>query len=165
MKARTTAYREACHGTNGSDEWYTPIALVRALGNFDLDPACGPECPNKTARRRYGERGLERKWSGRVWLNPPFSNAVPWVDKMIEHRNGIMLVFGRVDTVWFQRACEAASGVYLLKGRIQFERPAGTTGRCPLGCVLFGFGAANRRAIQKCGWPGIWLAIPSRRAA
>jgi len=140
-----------------NDEWYTPIELIRSLGEFDLDPACGPGCPNKTARRRYAQRGEEKPWAGRVWLNPPFSNVVPWVDRMIEHGNGVLFVFGRVDAVWFQRAAAASDGVYLLRGRVQFQRTGGTTGRCPLGCVLFGFGARNRRAIQRCGYPGIWL--------
>lgn len=152
--------RAAAKRANESDEWYTPISLIRALGEFDLDPACGPSCPNRTAKRRYATRGLERQWEGRVWLNPPFSYAPPWVDKMIAHGNGVMLVFARADAVWFQRACEAARGVYLLRGRLEFERPQGRTGHCPIGCVLFGFGAANRRAIQNCAWPGVWLTRP-----
>lgn len=151
---RTKAHRQA----TSSDEWYAPIELIRSLGEFDLDPACGPQCRNRTAKRRYGCNGLEREWFGRVWLNPPFSYVPPWVDRMIKHNNGVMLVFGRVDAVWFQRACAAASGVYLLCGRIQFDRPGGSTGRCPLGCVLFGFGERNRRAIHRCSWPGIWLS-------
>ena len=157
------SYREACHGVNGSDEWYTPIELIRSLGEFDLDPACGPQCKNRTAKRRYGVNGLEREWFGRVWLNPPFSCVPPWVDRMIEQNNGVMLVFGRVDAVWFQRACKVAAGIYLLRGRVQFDRPNGTTGRCPLGCCLFAFGAANRRAIRNCSWPGTWLTCGTEK--
>lgn len=143
---------------NRSDEWYTPPALIAALGQFDLDPACGPGCPNRTARRRYGSRGLDRPWEGRVWLNPPFSDVKPWIERMIAHGNGAALVFARADAKWFQQAVVAARGVFLLHGRIQFDRPGGTVGKCPLGCVLFGFGAANRRAIQRAGLPGLWLA-------
>jgi hypothetical protein len=150
---------KACRQANGSDEWYTPIELIRSLGEFDLDPACGPKCGSRTAKRHYECDGLSRPWFGRVWLNPPFSCVPPWVDRMVEHNNGVMLVFGRVDAAWFQRACEAAAGVYLIRGRVQFDRPGGSTGKCPLGCVLFGFGERNRRAIQKCGWPGTWLSF------
>lgn len=151
MKPRTMENRAQ------SDEWYTPIDLIRSLGEFDLDPSCGPRCPNRTAKRRYGVRGVERPWRGRVWLNPPFSDVKPWVEKMIAHDDGVMLVFARTDAGWFQSAVAAAAGVYLLRGRVQFERPGGATGKCPLGCVLLGFGEANRVAIQQCGWPGSWL--------
>lgn len=143
-----------------SDEWYSPLEMIRALGRFDLDPACGPLCPNRTARRRFGpiENGLCQNWKGRVWCNPPFSNVVPWVDRMIAHNNGCLLVFSRSDAVWFQRAAVAARGVFFLKGRTQFSRPEKQTrSHCPLGCVLFGFGEPNRRAIREAEFPGIWL--------
>src|ERR1043166_792351 len=142
-----------------SDEWYTPPALVRALGDFDLDPACGPLCPNITARRRVGpkEDGLSIAWRGRVWLNPPFSNSTPWVERMIEHGNGILLSFCRSDAGWFQRAICAGQGVFLLMGRTEFDRPNGKTSRCPLGCCLIPFGRENRDAILKSGIRGTWL--------
>ncbi|MDE2102063.1 MAG: adenine methyltransferase [Patescibacteria group bacterium] len=140
-----------------NDEWYTPLEIIRALGPFDLDPACGPLCDNATARRRYRSDGLARRWTGRVWLNPPFSNVAPWVDRMIAHRNGIMLVFCRSDAAWFQRAISAAAGVFLFRSRTEFQRPDGSRSKCPLGCCLIPFGARNRRAVLRAGFRGIWL--------
>lgn len=144
-------------GVGSSDEWYTPPALIKSLGEFDLDPACGPLCENQTARTRYGTDGLSREWFGRVWLNPPFSDAMPWVDKLVAHGNGILLVFSRSDAVWYQRAVASAGGCFLLKGRIQFQRPGGGPSRCPLGCSLIPFGTANHEAIRASGLDGIFL--------
>jgi hypothetical protein len=36
--------------------------------------------------------GLLQPWEGRVWMNPPFSNPTPWVDRWLEHRNGVALL-------------------------------------------------------------------------
>ena len=147
-------------GGQSSDEWYTPPEFIAALGEFDLDPACGPLCTNHTAVRRYGpqEDGLAQVWAGRVWLNPPFSNASPFIDRLAEHGDGIALVFTRSDAVWYQRAVERAGGVFLLKGRIHFQRPGGGPSRCPLGCSLLPFGERNRRAVLRSGLPGLFLS-------
>ncbi|HEY2252491.1 MAG TPA: DNA N-6-adenine-methyltransferase [Planctomycetaceae bacterium] len=150
-----------------SDEWYTPLPLIRALGKFDFDPACGPQCTNRTARTRIGpdRDGLIVPWRGRVWLNPPFSCVPPWADKFVEHGNGVMLCFCRSDALWFQRTIIAGGGFFLLRGRTQFERPTGTTGRCPLGCCLIPMGAANRRAVKNSGLAGVWCDAQEMRAA
>lgn len=104
-----------------------------------------------TALKHYGPDvdGLSQTWVGRVWLNPPFSNARPWVQRLIEHGNGIALVFFRSDAVWFQHAARAASGLFMLKGRTSFTRPGGRLSRCPLGCALLAFGAHNAVALRK----------------
>ena len=97
--------------SSSSDEWYTPRWLLDQLGIFDLDPANSNAKRFPTARRHIGqeEDGLSHQWRGRVWLNPPFSAARPWIERLIEHGNGIALVFFRSDAVWFHRAMLAAS--------------------------------------------------------
>lgn len=52
--------------TVASDEWYTPLELVEALGEFDLDP-CAPVRPLwKTAARMVNKEqdGLSIEWGG-----------------------------------------------------------------------------------------------------
>lgn len=144
--------------TNESDEWYTPRWLLESLGEFDLDPACGPRCLTSTARVKYPCNGLDLPWQGRVWLNPPFSNVTAWSKRMIQHNNGIMLVFGRTDAKWMHNALKASGGFFMFLGRVQFYCPSRPSSRCPLGCVLLPFGEGNKEAILKAGFKGMWLS-------
>ena len=63
-----------------NDEWYTPVEIIRSLGDFDLDPASSKEAfrLNQSAKKIYTakDNGLVQKWEGRVWLNPPYSNPL-----------------------------------------------------------------------------------------
>ncbi len=70
--------------------------------------------------------GLSLSWIGRTWLNPPYSNVLPWITKMAEHNNGFMLVYARsTDAVWGQLALKTCSAAYFLAGRILFYYPNG----------------------------------------
>lgn len=137
-----------------SDECYTPIEIIRALGEFDLDPACGERCKNRTARRRYQTRGLERKWSGRVWLNPPYSEARPWGEKFFEHGDGIMLWFFAMENKWTKQILNRSKAIFMFSNRIQFAKPGGGKFSAPYQFVLFPLGEKNVDAIRRSGLPG-----------
>jgi hypothetical protein len=108
-----------------SVEWFTPPHVFEALGlTFDLDP-CAPEggVPWIPATAHYSKAddGLVRPWWGRVWMNPPYGReAALWVDKLVEHGDGLALVFARSDAAWFQRAARAADALCLVAGRLSF---------------------------------------------
>lgn len=132
------------------DEWYTPKWLIEALGTFDLDPAA-PRRGHWTATRCYTEEddGLALPWYGRVFLNPPYSNPSPWVEKLVEHRNAIALYFARTDTKWMQRALDKADAVFLLKGRVRFVDMDGNQFQsAPAPSLLLAFGAPNVAALR-----------------
>lgn len=64
----------SAHQKNGGhDEWLTPPEILRALGEFDLDPCAPVVRPWETAARHYTvqDDGLALPWEGRVWCNPP----------------------------------------------------------------------------------------------
>jgi phage N-6-adenine-methyltransferase len=113
-----------------SDIWLTPKWLIYALGPFDLDPCAAPSPrPWPTASRHIElpQDGLHSEWTGRVWLNPPYSDATPWLEKMAKHRNGTALIFARVETdAWHRYIWPYAHRVFFPKGRIQFCVPDGT---------------------------------------
>lgn len=51
---------------NTTDEWYTPIEIVNALGSFDLDPCSPTHRLWDTAKRHITpeEDGLKTPWGG-----------------------------------------------------------------------------------------------------
>lgn len=111
------------HGSS-NDEWLTPPELVKALGPFTTDPCCAKKMPWCTAKIMYSppQDGLSLPWKGRVWLNPPYSNAKPWITKFVAHGNGIALVSAKsTDSKWCQlllKHCHSA--LWLASPRIHF---------------------------------------------
>jgi hypothetical protein len=102
-------------GSSASPEWYTPAPIVErvveTLGGVDLDPSWHPESPVR-AREAYtpDDDGLAQRWTGRVFLNPPYGRAIDeWIAKLVaEYEAGavteaVALVPARVDTEWFRR--------------------------------------------------------------
>jgi len=143
-------------------EWYTPTSLfLRFSGEpwFDLDPAASPKgrgtfVPAHTLWRKEDD-GLTREWAGHVWLNPPYGRqAVPFVERMIAHNDGLMLLPSRTETVVYQRALAAAGAVCLLRDRLWFTRHDGVTGRSSFGSTLFAFGwwASDLLRASDLGW-------------
>jgi hypothetical protein len=100
-----------------SDDYYTPSWLFERMGiTFDLD-VCAPPggVPWIPAARFYTQEddGLASEWSGRVWMNPPFSAPEPWISKFIAHSHGVALVpmsNGR----WFHTLWGHARGIVLV---------------------------------------------------
>lgn len=79
-----------------SDDYYTPAWVFERMGiEFDLD-VCSP--PGGVAwipaKRFYtmADDGLVAPWEGRVWMNPPYSDAEPWVKRFVTHGNGVALL-------------------------------------------------------------------------
>lgn len=129
-----------------SVEWYTPPTLFDALGlTFDLDPAAAPfgSTHHVPAVRfiRPPDDGRLEPWYGRVWLNPPYGPAaVSFIERMIGHDNGLLLVPARTETRIFQRAADASRSVVFLRDRLHFIRPDGYQSRASFASVLMAFG-------------------------
>lgn len=145
--------------TGSSVEWWTPPHIFEALGlTFDLDP-CAPAggVPWVPAKRALSieDDGLTADWSGRVWLNPPYGReAAQWVDRLIDHGNGIALVFTRTDAAWAQRAMQWADGVCFVAGRLAFVDGHQRTRKghnAANGSMLLGYGRRCAEAVRKSG--------------
>jgi hypothetical protein len=150
-----------------SDEWYTPSWLFQALGvEFDLDP-CSPGAPPSCVPAKQhltkDDNGLAAEWSGRVWLNPPFSCKSLWYDRMLAHRNGISLMPSRTETHDLQAYMSAADALLFLRGRIYFERgtrpganaSGGVTTSPPFGIVLCAYGEPMAKALLESKLLGV----------
>jgi hypothetical protein len=152
-------------------EWYTPPALFDALGwDFDLDPASPgaaivPWVPADRHLTRADD-GLAHEWQGRVWLNPPYGPpGVAFIERMLEHRNGLLLLPARTETAIFQRAMAEAEAVCFLRDRLHFIRDDGFQARSSFGSVLFAWcrpPLANLSALGHTTVGGGWKPLADR---
>lgn len=157
----------AWEASGKSDEWYTPKYIFDAMGDvmFDLDVAAPVEGPRYVPCREWiSADSLAQQWRGFIWMNPPYGgrNAlVLWLDKFIEHGNGICIVPDRTSAPWFQAAARRMDGALFISPKVQFERPDGSLGKSPgTGSVLFYMGAKGRHHVESARSLG-WLAIPA----
>jgi hypothetical protein len=147
------------HGFNhvvsaeSKDEWLTPPEIIRALGEFDLDPCAPIVRPWEMARKHYTveDNGLLQPWDGRVWCNPPYGNhTFDWMKKLADHGNGIALIFARTETKgFFQQIWQRADAVFFIKGRLAFchvNGSRGNTANAP--SCLVAYGAGNVEALR-----------------
>ncbi len=157
------------------DEWLTPEAIIRALGWFDLDPACpmpgtAPNLQWVTAERCYtpADNGLLQRWIGRVLLNPPYSNGLisPFMARMAEHDNGIAIVNAKTDAVWFAKHIwERAAAVLFVYRRIRFIPAAGPIKGhdARKASAIIAYGTRNVDALADSGIPGALVPLPGGR--
>jgi hypothetical protein len=145
---------------DAKDEWLTPPSIVKALGTFDLDPCSPVNRPWPTALRHLTveDDGLMHKWTGRIWMNPPYGDdTAEWMQRLAQHGNGIALVFARTETAWFfDTVWRKASAVFFFRGRIAFYHVTGEQGDAAgAPSVLVAYGAANVQALKDSrldGW-------------
>ena len=134
-----------------TDERYTPKWIFDTLNvEFDLDP-CSPVGGIKNAPITYyytaEDNGLSKEWFGNVWVNPPFSNPRPFMEKLVEHGNGIGLV--RISqSQWAKDLWNLCDGVILNDKRLKFDRPDGSSVGIPAVTFMFAFGKANAEALS-----------------
>lgn len=150
---------------SGTDVWLTPPHILKALGEFDLDPCASIDRPWDTAKHHYTieDDGLAQEWFGRVWCNPPYGKAmIPFLRRMVEHKNGIVLIFARTETkAFFEYVWEKADAILFIKGRIKFHTPDGKlAGTAGSPSVLIAYGEENVKALETCGIDGklVYLA-------
>lgn len=144
-----------------TDVWLTPPYIIKALGEFDLDPCSCLDRPWDTAKKHYTieDDGLAQEWEGRVWMNPPYGPPMPkWLEKLANHPGGgIALTFARTETrVFHEYVWGVADAVFFFKGRLKFHRPDGVVSKKDPGSpsVLIAYGAENVAALEKCGLDG-----------
>jgi len=103
-----------------SDNWQTPEWLMEHFRNH-FDP-----CPADPTFN-----GLEIEWKNPTYVNPPYSNPLPWVKKAIEESkkgvNVVMLLRVDPSTKWYRLLMELPD-VYIayFNRRIKFKGANGS---------------------------------------
>lgn len=142
----------------GSTTWLTPLRIIDALGQFDLDPCGFPGWP--TARRliTLPDDGLSEGWHGRVWLNPPYGAEVwAWLARLAQHGCGTALVFARTETAGFvAEAWGKADAALFLHGRLTFHHADGSRASANSGApsVLLAYGEDDADRLASSGLAG-----------
>jgi hypothetical protein len=137
------------------NDYYTPKWIFDSLDLvFDLDVAA-PEGGISwiPAKKHYSikDDGLIQPWDGLVWMNPPYSECVPWVEKFINHGNGIALL-PTSKANWFKVLFDH-DGVSILHAskKIAFGTPNNEEKEIFMPTLLFGMGSQAIDALHRSG--------------
>jgi ParB family chromosome partitioning protein len=144
---------------SGENEWYTPPQFIESarlvMGSIDTDPASNPIANATVKATRFftkDEDGLQQKWEGNVWMNPPyaqplmsqFAEAISEKFESGEIDQAIILVNNATETQWFQRMASVASAVCFPKSRVKFLDPNGKPGAPLQGQAIIYMGDSKR---------------------
>jgi len=149
--------------SRATDNWYTPPAILDRLPAFDLDPCVPMSGPSPWQRIgasfNEDDDGLSRDWWGHVWLNPPYSNPGPWVERLANHGDGVALIFARTETGWWSDHVWSRAGLLLfIRRRVSFVEPMAASDRkghnAPAPSVLIAYGEWAEHALRGSGIAG-----------
>ena len=154
-----------------TDERFTPPEVIAVRDDCwvstTTDPCWHPRSYS-TAVVTYTKEddGLELPWFGRVWLNPPWSNVTPWIEKLIAFMRaawvegglypkpeGMLMVKNDPSTAWWKLAWWAADAIILLAERTRYHQldgdevvPCGTP---EFSSVIFYFGDDAEHVVAR----------------
>jgi hypothetical protein len=140
------------------NEWFTPPKVFDALQvEFDMDPASPgrdavPWIPAKKHLTKADD-GLTTPWEGFVWLNPPYglrNGMQKWIDRFVEHGNGVILLPGYTYTQWFQDLATKVDCILFPLYKLNFINPDQEKQRrnCTLSNCLTAIGERGRAALR-----------------
>lgn len=146
-KMKKLAKKAHVSNNSGNNEWYTPQRYIEdarlVMGVIDMDPASS-KIANQTVKASiyYTEKedGLTQKWSGNIWMNPPFAQPLinQFCESLAKHytlkniNQACILVNNATETKWFQILASVASAICFPSKRIKFIDPDGNEGNTPL---------------------------------
>lgn len=147
-----------------NDEWLTPLEIIKALGEFDIDPCSPINRPWNTAKKHYNinDDGLKQEWEGRIWCNPPYGKKTKkWLKKLSKHNNGIALIFARTETKnFFDYIWENATAILFIKGRLKFYDVKGIqSDNAGAPSCLIAYGKKNAEALHDSKIKGKYIKL------
>ena len=122
-----------------SDKWETPKWLMEHFKEH-YDPC--PSEPNFD--------GLKVSWGTPSFVNPPYSNPLPWVKKAIEEtKKGVaVIMLLRVDpsTQWYRLLVEAGAHFCYFNERLKFNDVKGSSNFASMLVFLTNKGDKNEKS-------------------
>jgi hypothetical protein len=151
---------------NTSDDFLTPPNIVRAMGDFDLDPCASGRQENPLARHQYRfpeDNGLLLPWDGSVFVNPPFSELQSWVNRFVLHADGVLLVPARVEVSWFWKLWRHSDAIFFTKGPVKYICPEGKSPPRFFGGAFCAMGLQNVPRLYKIPLKGVLITAKELR--
>jgi phage N-6-adenine-methyltransferase len=108
-------------------DFLTSAKAFLGVVDFDIDLAADDENAVTGLYYTREDDALTRPWNrgnGWNWLNPPFANIRPWVERAYAHSKAAqtcMLLPAGVGSNWFSAFAHQKAFVVFLNGRITFE--------------------------------------------
>lgn len=134
-----------------NDDIWTPKYIFDALNvDFDLD-VCSSELKTYVpSKQKYTEKmnGLIQPWKGRIWMNPPYSKTSPWVDRFLEHKNGLCLVQVSKGKWFLKLWCHPEVAMVLMPHNFKFAKPDGQMHEIFMPVALCAIGNENIQALK-----------------
>lgn len=143
-------------------EFVTAVRHKLGIVDFAFDLAASPENAVVSDFFTEADNSLSQHWDEVLrpknwgWLNPPFANIAPWVEKayreslMASHPNVAMLVPASVGANWWRDWVHAKARVLCLNGRIQF---VGAKDPYPKDCALLLYSESVDPGYEVWTWP------------
>tara|TARA_Y100001938_G_C8100800_1_gene441571 strand:- start:974 stop:1462 length:489 start_codon:yes stop_codon:yes gene_type:complete len=112
---------------NASDSFSTPQWVL------DMFPRAFDPCPFNPEWDETHFNGLVDEWpdSGLIFINPPYSNVMPWIERAFNHKfecnmkgskvTIVMLLKHDSSTKWFAKLQECGAKFLMFQGRLAFE--------------------------------------------
>ena len=137
------------------NECYTPKWIFDQLGlHFDLDVASSNSpLVQVPATQKYTleDDALSKPWFGRVWMNPPFSKVGPWIDKWLNHNNGLCLVPLGSNGKWVNNLWNSDAACHYLPPNLAFVGGSGLVVKMRFRTAIFALGNDNVLALRRLG--------------
>ena len=140
-----------------TNEWYTPKFIFDDFNTaFDLDvcsPKSGKDFVPAKNKIILPNDGLKENWEGFIWMNPPFGGRngyFPWIEKFIQHGNGIGLITALTSSKGFQDYIPQMDYILFPRGKTKFIDEFGNIGKDPqTGIVIFSIGDKGNEILRK----------------
>lgn len=125
----TKGYHDSKTPESIRDLWRTPKAVFDFYDrrfNFTVDVAASNENHLCDMWITAEEDSLnpDTEWGVSNWVNPPYSNIMPWVERAISQSNNgdvvVMLIPADTSVKWFKLAFENCTECHLISGRLAF---------------------------------------------
>ncbi len=117
------------------------------MGSIDLDPATNKSAQRTVQAKKYftaENSGLDKKWKGTVWLNPPYGGeAKQFTNKLVaEYAAGnvteaiVLLPIHSFGTKWIAPLLDASTCYCFTQHRIAFNAVAANTHTAAYSSIL-----------------------------